>query len=480
MDTLQLTRSFTNWSHWKQKKVAPLHTELIKTNKLAAAGLTKIITNFDTPVVIPAHESNVSFTHSTVSSESHTIDNNSISLEDEPKERPPTPPPKDRPHHPQRHHPLLSRPLPPLPANPISTLPQRHHPLRRAVTCWISKSVRYTKSLTSHNLTLKQSASIHHPPHTSLHPPQSHYQSFRKTILSCKVMQITNLTSSRDYSYELDIYLNDAKTHTIVGSMKKIAKGVTAATPRETVAFTVNEKFCLTFVLKVRAHYSSALRRMKTLWPSLSQTMDSACSNWSYQVRSGNRPEEVFASDQITRYMLCKDIELAVVYSFEDISQSERDRSDMAHCAAGDYLTFYVQGASIPMWVRYWVTLDTTNHRLLLRRLSNEHKAPVHAIPLASLRSVHQPSDETAEEICLDRQQGLVLRFNVEKQSTSCHDKDASLGYIYLLADSKLNAIIWLNTLNRVSTPDDIGGDTATVPSLLSLVKPNTFSLAKS
>ncbi|KAI8388637.1 uncharacterized protein BYT42DRAFT_560757 [Radiomyces spectabilis] len=140
--------------------------------------------------------------------------------------------------------------------------------------------------------------------------------------------------------------------------------------------------------------------------------------------------------------------------------RAEDLKAALAHCKAGDYLTFYVRGLAFPTWKRYWVTLKDS--QLVLRDFSYKDKGPVDILPLGYLKDVHKPSCEDEETVCIDRQKGVVLQFDrtsaVMVQPVRLDEDEGLEGKMYLLADNMAHAIHWRRALgNSTFENRDIG-----------------------
>ncbi|KAI8074723.1 hypothetical protein BC940DRAFT_354249 [Gongronella butleri] len=123
-------------------------------------------------------------------------------------------------------------------------------------------------------------------------------------------------------------------------------------------------------------------------------------------------------------------------------------QSALHHADNGDFLTFYVHGIAYPEWKRYWVTLE--HHRLLLRPFAYKNKEPVHAIPLQQLVQVSKPTEEDQEYICLNRQLGAVLQFELPAMPSRLRESVWSGpggSKVYMLADHADAALNWRRAL---------------------------------
>ncbi|SAM09605.1 hypothetical protein [Absidia glauca] len=206
----------------------------------------------------------------------------------------------------------------------------------------------------------------------------------RKKVLRCRVVQITNIASAKEYQYELFVQLNDMTQASQMGTMKKIAKGISAASPKESFSFEVDSPFTLTFTLCAKP-VNGGFSKMKTLISKmdLSHQQEEPTPEDQYTstmpvvgstcLLSGNR-FEAFSGKGLSRYTLTKplsdknqkelqdmDFELMVAFQLEDaVSPSHTYMSGLwtgeldfeaalAVCHQGDYLTFYVRSKQFPV-----------------------------------------------------------------------------------------------------------------------------------
>ncbi|ORX59599.1 hypothetical protein DM01DRAFT_1399096 [Hesseltinella vesiculosa] len=328
----------------------------------------------------------------------------------------------------------------------------------------------------------------------NLPPFDYNFRFVRKKVLRC-----------RDYQYELFVQLNDVTRICQTGVMKKIAKGISAASPKESFSFEVDSPFSLTFTMCAKP-IPAGLTKMKSLLSKmdlgslhgqdqhdLSRELEDQESLEKVDLceatmpvvgytslLSGNR-FEAFTGKGLSRYTLTKpiqstttptqpagmDLELMVAFHLEDaispcntyLSGLGTDELDfdaaLAACRLGDYLTFYVRTKSVPTWVRYWVTLD--HGELYIRQMSYEHKDPIDSIPLSQLESVSRPWEDLQEEVYFGRKDGIVLQFkkdHIDKTHVALDDQETLEGNMYLFADSSKKAALWRTVLSAYATAD--------------------------
>ncbi|KAI8097142.1 uncharacterized protein BX664DRAFT_325644 [Halteromyces radiatus] len=313
------------------------------------------------------------------------------------------------------------------------------------------------------------------------------------------------MASSKEYQYELFVQLNDITQASQTGSLKKIAKGISAASPKESFSFEVDSPFTLTFTLCAKPIYSG-FSRMKTFMSKMDlshhvtdhQGLKSTISD-NHEIQydhpppleasmpvvgstcllSGNR-FEAFSGKGLSRYTLTRpisekqlkdlhdmDLELMVAFQLEDaVSPTHTYMSGLwtgeldfdaalATCNQGDYLTFYVRGKQFPTWTRYWITLE--QGQLYLRHLSYEHKEPVESIPLSQLESVCKPWEDIQEQVYFGRKHGIVLKFtqdHIRMEQVILEEGECIGGYMYLFADSPKKAALWRTVLSAYATAD--------------------------
>ncbi|KAI8075063.1 hypothetical protein BC940DRAFT_351599 [Gongronella butleri] len=347
----------------------------------------------------------------------------------------------------------------------------------------------------------------------NVRPFDFNFRFARRKILRCRVIQITNMSSSKEYQYELFVQLNDVTKICQTGSLKKISKGISAASPKESFSFEVDSPFSLTFTLCAKP-IPAGLTKIKSLLskmdlaahhhhqgkdsPVADASSDASSSSSSdggiceatlpvvgfTSLLSGNR-FEAFTGKGLSRYTLTKpvvaatganagaaaapdlDLELMVAFQLEDaispcntymsgLGTGELDfDAALTACRDGDYLTFYVRTKHVPSWTRFWVSLD--HGELYLRQLSYEHKDPVDSISLSQLESVRRPWEDLQDEIYFGRKHGIVLQFKKEHIDTThvvLDDQEQIDGYMYLFADSPKKAALWRTVLSAYATAD--------------------------
>ncbi|ORZ06901.1 hypothetical protein BCR42DRAFT_442980 [Absidia repens] len=325
----------------------------------------------------------------------------------------------------------------------------------------------------------------------------------RRKVLRCQVIQITNTASSKEYHYELYVQLNDDIQALKSGIMKKITKGISAASPKESISFEVKSPFTLTFTLCAKP-VNSGFSKMKTFiskmdlarhqqTPSFSSSSSSSFRNNDSSTKFSSKMPvvgstcllsrerfEAFSGKGLSRYTLTKphenenqkqldemNLELMVAFQLEDsvpfshacisdFSSGDVDFEDaFAACHQGDYLTFYIRSKQFPTWNRYWVTLD--HGQLYFRQFSNEHKGPVESIPLSELQSVCKPGEDIQEQVYFGRQHGIVLKFktnHIRMDQVVLKDDENVEGYMYLFADSPQKASLWQAVFNAYALAD--------------------------
>ncbi|CAO3598396.1 unnamed protein product [Absidia cylindrospora] len=324
----------------------------------------------------------------------------------------------------------------------------------------------------------------------------AHLRFNRKKVLRCRVVQITNIASSKEYQYELFLQMNDITQASQMGTMKKIAKGISAASPKESFSFDVDSPFTLAFIL-CASPVHGGFSKMKTLISKMDLTAhsepipeneeDDQLSPskstlpivGSTHLLSGNR-FEAFSGKGLSRYTLTKplsgknqkelqemDLELMVAFQLEDAASpthtymsglwtGELDfDAALASCHQGDYLTFYVRGKQFPTWTRYWITLE--HGQIYFRHLSYEHKESIDSIPLSELESVCKPWEDIQEQVYFGRKHGIVLKFkkdHVRLDQVTLEENECLDGYMYLFADSPKKAALWRTVLSAYATAD--------------------------
>ncbi|CAO3590299.1 unnamed protein product [Absidia cylindrospora] len=303
----------------------------------------------------------------------------------------------------------------------------------------------------------------------------------RRKVLRCQVIQITNTASSKEYQYELYVQLNDDIQALKSGTMKKITKGICAASPKESISFEVNSPFTLTFTLCAKP-VNSGFSKMKTFiskmdlahhqqTPSVSSSSSSSFQNNDNSTKfSSEMPVvgstclvsrerfEAFSGKGLSRYTLTKphqsknqkqldemNLELMVAFQLEDsVSFSHTCISDVSSgevdfegaliaCHQGDYLTFYIRSKQFP------------------------HKGPVESIPLSELQTVCKPEEDIQEQVYFGRQHGIVLKFktnHIRMDQVVLKDDESVEGYVYLFADSPQKATLWQTVFNAYASAD--------------------------
>ncbi|ORZ17824.1 hypothetical protein BCR42DRAFT_450379 [Absidia repens] len=302
----------------------------------------------------------------------------------------------------------------------------------------------------------------------------SHLRFNRKKVLRCRVVQITNIASSKDYQYELFLQMNDITQASQMGTMKKIAKGISAASPKESFSFPVHGGFSKmkTLISKMDLTTHSEPIPANEEEDQLSPSKSALPIVGSTHLLSGNR-FEAFNGKGLSRYTLTKplsgknqkelqemDLELMVAFQLEDAASpthtymsglwtGELDfDAALASCHQGDYLTFYT-------WTRYWITLE--HGQIYFRHLSYEHKESIDSIPLSELESVCKPWEDIQEQVYFGRKHGIVLKFkkdHVRLDQVNLEEDECLEGYMYLFADSPKKAALWRTVLSAYATAD--------------------------
>ncbi|KAL0088847.1 hypothetical protein J3Q64DRAFT_1697125 [Phycomyces blakesleeanus] len=301
--------------------------------------------------------------------------------------------------------------------------------------------------------------------------------------LHCKVLQVTNLGSAKGLKYELQIRCHGISKVTRPGIMKKVAKGISAASPLELFSLQVPKSYITrprnsaTRLISYGVSKAKKLlyRRIRLLREDSDDSLgDEACetTQWIGYKRidlNENMDREVSSRHL---YSLASPFEaaqvwqpeIAVVYRFQPtqpISEFSYPNGPgtgtdeylnitnaLNHCNRGDYLTIYQQGPGCPLWIRYWARLDKYN--IVLYRLSNEHKNPASLISLKDLCFVSTPLEDE-EQIFLGRPLGLVLDFDNDHTgsyiSADLEEGNRIGRQEYILMDSLTNADYWYRAL---------------------------------
>ncbi|CAO3610907.1 unnamed protein product [Cunninghamella blakesleeana] len=98
-------------------------------------------------------------------------------------------------------------------------------------------------------------------------------ESIKEKTLHCRVIQITNISSSKEYQYELYIKMDDVTRAMQSGYLKKIEKGISVDNPKGQLSFGIDGPFSLTFTLHAKPT-NVALKKMKTILSSMSIHQD--------------------------------------------------------------------------------------------------------------------------------------------------------------------------------------------------------------
>lgn len=404
---------------------------------------------------------------------------------------PPTPPPKKSQTLPNlvintdREDSLIYRALPSLPSAVSSTSlkQQKKGGLTRAKT-WVGTSIQKWLTAAEESEEKRKMAVL--MDHSELDDEEeqsilyscslSPNESFQKMILHCRILQVTNLASSKNYEYTMNMRVTDNPTQTHTGMIKRVAKGISAAHPRAALSFNVQGRFQLECDLHIKPNSSANIvNRIKsfTSKTNLSNTAegmndqenDDQFIKGQLVLDSGDEPLSSFANKGIGRYSIqtSTDLALELTMAFwlevnkDDIiegSDEEEvstpiDQDILRYCEAGDYLTFYVKGEFYPMWARYWVCYK--NGQLVLK-LNERGGDPVETLSLKHLTHVNvNPSDDIQEEIFLGKKYGMVLTFG---KST-----------MYLFGDNCKSVRFWKCLLEQQGTSSS---NTATLPSKFS------------
>ncbi|KAG1289952.1 hypothetical protein G6F66_009062 [Rhizopus arrhizus] len=283
---------------------------------------------------------------------------------------------------------------------------------------------------------------------------------YKKMTLHCKILQITNLSSSKTFPYTLSMQVTNNETQTYSGVMKRVARGVSTSNPHATLSFAIQGKFTLDCSLNIHAVSSlSLVGRLKQLGRSNSTSSNSTVSTLEnavdahLQLNSGENPLSSFANKGIGQYAIQTSplqnpslaLELTLSFWLEDNDESKGfesqiERDVLMFCQGGDYLTFYVKGDSYPTWVRYWVTYEKNQ---LLLRLNERRGAPVESISIENLTGINTcPSDDIQEEIYLGKKYGIILSFGASS-------------VMYLFADSSKSVRYWQSLLEVLTSNAD-------------------------
>ncbi|KAI8974410.1 hypothetical protein BDB01DRAFT_853817 [Pilobolus umbonatus] len=123
----------------------------------------------------------------------------------------------------------------------------------------------------------------------------------QKMVLHCRVLQVANSMSSKNYDYTLKIKTADNPVQTDSGTMKRVAKGISAAHPRTSFSFHVEGEFQVICHIQMRSLNTNFVHRLKSMTKhvTLPQEIDGHLI-----LESGKEPLHGFANKGITRYSL--------------------------------------------------------------------------------------------------------------------------------------------------------------------------------
>ncbi|KAI7868935.1 hypothetical protein BDF14DRAFT_1789475 [Spinellus fusiger] len=307
-------------------------------------------------------------------------------------------------------------------------------------------------------------------PDSSSYTPPSH------GVLYCKVIQISNIGSSKAYNYSLQVQCNGTTMFCHPGTMKKVANHKSGAKVDETFSFPVSAPSSIEFILKAQPPKSAAnvishgFKKAKTiLYATLIPIAEHSKSGKSTPITGYKRIELQDSADCVVsgRHMHpMKDAqdttkgwapEITVFYKYvpkhspttfdmEVLRANQAIESALLHCTHGDYLTLYTHGHGCPLWTRYWAKLN--DGHIFLYRLSNETKDAFDSISLKDLCHTTMASD-TNDDIFLGRH-GLVLKFGRSyPSSVSLVEKESVVEErIYFFTDTPLKTVYWQQVLN--------------------------------
>ncbi|OAD02582.1 hypothetical protein MUCCIDRAFT_111972 [Mucor lusitanicus CBS 277.49] len=360
---------------------------------------------------------------------------------------PPTPPPKKSSTMPNlsiiTDAELMHRALPSLPSveNAISVgskSSSSRYGLTRATT-WVGKSIqKWLSNLEEQRKAVMMDLSdFEHDDQEDVMYSSSLLPNAldQKLTLHCRILQVTNVGSAKNYQYTMNMRVTNNQTQTHTGVMKRVAKGISAAHPRAALSFNVQGRFQVECDLCIKPFSSNSIvNRLKSFRSRLDladheedEEQEEIVHQGQLVLDSGADPLSSFANKGIERYSIQTStsvaLELTIAFWLEEADkQQEQDETDseeeelytpidqdvLRYCQAGDYLTFYVKSDTHPSWNRYWVTYQS--NQLVLRL--NERGAPVDKFHLKGLNHVDiNPSDDIKEEIYLGKKHGIVLTF---------------------------------------------------------------------
>ncbi|KAI9488807.1 hypothetical protein BDB00DRAFT_942066 [Zychaea mexicana] len=310
----------------------------------------------------------------------------------------------------------------------------------------------------------------------------------------CKVHQIVNYASPREYEYHLHLQLNGDIIETVPGIMQKIPAGSARGYPDRNIPLNVNGSFDLTFILTAQPlnTLTSTLTRVKHRLKNSSRRSNppslrnhDGTPHYHHQKKvtmpvigvkqivSGSCLR-AFVGQGPLRYTLTQplcnndkdrfNLELTVSFHFFDNEAtpslettysssgqgacsshkvgSDTSRLVLDYCQQGDCLTVYVRGQGYPTWRRYLVKFEA--HTLLF--LDESYKI-VGSIPLKPLRSVTHASENDQESVRMSGATGLVLKFDRTcakiMEPARLEDNEVLEGKVYLFADTAASAQYW-------------------------------------
>ncbi|KAI8143069.1 hypothetical protein BJV82DRAFT_116151 [Fennellomyces sp. T-0311] len=291
--------------------------------------------------------------------------------------------------------------------------------------------------------------------------------------IHCKVHQISNGASSKEYEYNLHLQLNGDTIETIPGILEK-ASDAAYAYPDHVVALDVNGPFDLTFVLMAQPlnTITSTLTRVKHRFGKKHEAGRMSVIGVKQLVTGSCL--DAFVSQGVLRYTLTQplcnqqdqfNLELVVSFYYDEMEpesavpvSSDEDHHDdnpslpliermvaneaLLYCERGDYLTVYVRGHGYPTWRRYWVKLKA--HCLVLFDESNKLAG---RIPLGPMRAITFVSENDQDLVRMSGTTGLVLGFDRGcaklMEPARLEEHEILEGKVYLYADNASSAACW-------------------------------------
>ncbi|CAO3621509.1 unnamed protein product [Cunninghamella echinulata] len=301
----------------------------------------------------------------------------------------------------------------------------------------------------------------------------------QEKILHCRVIQIINRSSSKEYEYELYVKVNDVTQSIQSGVLKKIENGISGDYLNEQLSFKVNNPFSLTFAIFAKPICSTKLKKMKKIISSLSIYQDKKNQDSPVDITtvhsylpmvgfthllSGNQ-YELFKGKEFHRYTLTKpvlsnnedndfvtmDLELMIAFHLEEKNEniipnpfsSPSLKTLFNSCQHGDFLSFYTKNTSSSFsWVRYWATLDKGLCLPLEEKDKKSYNQPDHIIVLLFRITINQPS----------------LSLSNKKEVK----EEERISSVYICAESSKKAALWQKILSVFATIDTLSSNTTT------------------